>query len=83
MVEVAAPIPYGGGMPKRSSKPRDTNALAKAIVDQSTDPEDQGDDPYEGKNKTNVVVRAVATGASPSGRRFAQGLGVRVLEVPV
>lgn len=41
-------------MAKRSSKPRDVNSMAAAIVAQSTDPEDQGDDPYEGKDPTAV-----------------------------
>ena len=43
-------------MAKRSSKPRDTNSLAAAIVAQATDPEDQGDDPYEGKNPAAVEL---------------------------
>ena len=43
-------------MPKRSSKPRDLNSLAAAIVAQSTDPEDKGDDPYEGKNPAAVEL---------------------------
>lgn len=43
-------------MPKRSSKPRDLNSLAAAIVAQSTDPEDKGDDPYEGKNLAAVEL---------------------------
>ncbi len=43
-------------MPKRSSKPRDLNAMAAAIVEQSTDPEDTGDDPYEGKNPAAVEL---------------------------
>jgi hypothetical protein len=43
-------------MPKRSSKPRDLNSMAAAIVAQSTDPEDQGDDPYEGKNPAAVEL---------------------------
>jgi hypothetical protein len=30
-------------MPKRSRKPRDVNAMAAAIVAQSTDPENKGD----------------------------------------
>ena len=41
-------------MAKRSSKPRDTSSMAAAIVAQATDPEDQGDDPYEGKNRASV-----------------------------
>jgi hypothetical protein len=43
-------------MAKRSPKPRDTNSMAAAIVAQSTDPEDQGDDPYEGKNPAAVEL---------------------------
>jgi hypothetical protein len=43
-------------MPKRSSKPRDLNSMAAAIVAQSVDPEDQGDDPYEGKNPAAVEL---------------------------
>jgi hypothetical protein len=41
---------------KRSSKPRDVNSMAAAIVNQSTDPDDQGDDPYEGKNPAAVEL---------------------------
>jgi hypothetical protein len=41
-------------MAKRSPKPRDTNSLAAAIVAQATDPEDQGEDPYEGKDSAAV-----------------------------
>jgi hypothetical protein len=43
-------------MAKKSSKPRDTNSMAAAIVAQSVDPEDQGDDPYEGKNPAAVEL---------------------------
>ena len=43
-------------MPKRSSKPRDLNSMAAAIVAQSVDPEDQGDDPYEGKDPAAVEL---------------------------
>jgi hypothetical protein len=43
-------------MQKRSSKPRDVNSMAAAIVAQSTDPEDVGDDPYEGKNPAAVEL---------------------------
>ena len=43
-------------MPKRSSKPRDVNSMAAAIVAQATDPDDQGDDPYEGKNPAAVEI---------------------------
>ena len=43
-------------MPKRSSKPRDLNAMAAAIVAQSTDPDDKGDDPHEGKDPAAVEL---------------------------
>jgi len=43
-------------MHKRSSKPRDLNFLAAAIVGQATDPEDKGNDPYEGKNPAAVEL---------------------------
>jgi hypothetical protein len=43
-------------MSKKSSKPRDVNSMAAAIVAQSVDPEDQGDDPYEGKNPAAVEL---------------------------
>ena len=43
-------------MAKRSSKPRYTNSLAAAIVNHSTDPDNQGDDPYEGKNPAAVEL---------------------------
>ncbi len=43
-------------MPKRSSKPRDLNQMAKALVDQGTDPADKGTDPYEGKNPAAVEL---------------------------
>lgn len=41
-------------MAKRSSKPRDTNSLAAAIVAQSVDPDDHGEDPYDGKDPAAV-----------------------------
>ncbi len=41
-------------MAKQSSKPTDLNKRAAAIVAQSTDPDDEGDDPYEGKNPNAV-----------------------------
>lgn len=37
-------------------KPRDLNQLAKAPVDQSTNPDDEGDDLYEGKNPAAVEL---------------------------
>lgn len=43
-------------MPKRSSKPRDLNSMAAAIVAQATDEDDQGDDPYEGKDPAAVEL---------------------------
>jgi hypothetical protein len=42
-------------MPKRSSKPRDLNQLAKAIVDQATSDEPEPD-PYEGKYPAAVEL---------------------------
>jgi hypothetical protein len=44
------------GMTKKSPKPRDTNSMAAAIVAQATDPDDHGDDPYEGKNPAAVEL---------------------------
>lgn len=46
-------------MPKRSSKPRDTNALARRIVDEATGqaPEDaRDDDPEAGKDPAAVEL---------------------------
>lgn len=43
-------------MAKRSSKPRDLNSMAAAIVAQSVDPDDEGDDPYEGKDPAAVEL---------------------------
>jgi len=42
-------------MPKRSSKPRDMNAMARAIVDQATSDKPEPD-PYEGKNPAAVEL---------------------------
>ncbi len=42
-------------MPKRSSKPRDVNAMAAAIVDQATSDE-PAPDPDEGKNPAAVAL---------------------------
>jgi hypothetical protein len=42
-------------MPKRSSKPRDLNAMAAAIVAQSTSDEPEAD-PYKGKNPAAVEL---------------------------
>ena len=47
---------YDEGMAKCSSKPTDLNKRAAAIVAQSTDPDDEGDDPYEGKNPRAVEL---------------------------
>jgi hypothetical protein len=41
---------------KKSKKPADMNSLAAAIVRQATDDEDEGDDPYEGKNPAAVEL---------------------------
>lgn len=43
------------GMAKRSSKPRDTNAMAAAIVAQATSDEPEPD-PDEGKNPAAVAL---------------------------
>jgi hypothetical protein len=59
-------------MAKRSSKPRDTNSLAAAIVAQSTDPEDQGEDPYEGKNPAAVELGKL--GGAKGGKARAEKL---------
>ncbi len=59
-------------MAKKSSKPRDTNSLAAAIVAQATDPEDQGDDPYEGKNPAAVELGRL--GGQKGGRARAKAL---------
>lgn len=62
-------------MAKRSSKPRNTNQLAKALVDQSVDPEDQGDedtDLYEGKNPHAVELGRM--GGKKGGKARAEKL---------
>ncbi len=59
-------------MAKKSGKPRDTNSLAAAIVRQATDPEDQGDDPYEGKNPAAVELGRL--GGQKGGRARAEKL---------
>ena len=59
-------------MPKRSSKPRDLNSMAAAIVNQSTDPDDEGDDPYEGKNPAAVELGRL--GGRKGGKARAKSL---------
>jgi hypothetical protein len=59
-------------MPKRSSKPRDLNSMAAAIVNQSTDPDDTGDDPYEGKDP--AAVERGRSGGQKGGRARADSL---------
>lgn len=59
-------------MPKRSSKPRDLNSMAKAIVDQATDPNDKGTDPYEGKNPAAVELGRL--GGKKGGKARAKSL---------
>ena len=49
-----ADLGHDGVMPKRSSKPRDLNSMAAAIVAQSTSDEDVPD-PDEGKNSAAVA----------------------------
>lgn len=59
-------------MAKKSGKPRDMNSLAAAIVAQATDPEDEGDDPYEGKNPAAVELGRL--GGQKGGRARAEKL---------
>jgi len=59
-------------MPKRSSKPRDVNSMAAAIVVQATDPDDQGDDRYEGKKPAAVELGRL--GGKKGGRARASKL---------
>lgn len=63
---------YGSGMPKRSSKPTDINQRAAAIVAQSVDPDDEGDDPYEGKNPAAVELGRL--GGKKGGKARAEKL---------
>jgi hypothetical protein len=55
MVATGTPILYAGAMPKRSSKPRDLNQLAAALVHDATSDEPE-QDPYEGKNPAAVEL---------------------------
>lgn len=57
---------------KRSPKPRDINAMAAAVVAQSTDPEDTGGDPYEGKNPAAVELGRL--GGQKGGKARAEKL---------
>lgn len=59
-------------MPKRSSKPRDVNSMAAAIVDEATEPDDKGDDPYEGKNPAAVELGRL--GGKKGGKARAEKL---------
>ncbi len=47
---------HGGLMPKRSSKPRDLNALAAAIVNDATDEDKPAEDPDDGKDPAAVEL---------------------------
>ena len=58
-------------MPKRSSKPRDLNALAKAIVDSATS-EAPEPDPDEGKNPHAVALGRM--GGQKGGKARAEKL---------
>lgn len=58
-------------MPKRSSKPRDLNAMASAIVAQSTSEEPEPD-PYEGKNPAAVELGRL--GGKKGGKARAEKL---------
>ena len=62
---------YAGDMPKRSSKPRDLNALAAAIVAQSISDEPEPD-PYGGKNPAAVELGRL--GGKKGGRARAERL---------
>jgi hypothetical protein len=57
---------------RKSAKPRDLNSMAAAIVAQSVDPEDQGDDPYEGKNPAAVELGRL--GGKKGGKARANSL---------
>ena len=57
---------------KKSNKPRDLNSMAAAIVNQSTDPDDTGDDPYEGKNPAAVELGRL--GGKKGGKARAEKL---------
>jgi hypothetical protein len=58
-------------MPKRSSKPRDLNAMAAAIVDQATSDEPERD-PDEGKNPAAVELGRL--GGKKGGKARAEKL---------
>lgn len=62
-------------MAKRSSKPRDLNSMAAAIVAQSTDPDDHGDDPYRGKNP--AAVARGRSGGQKGGKARAEKLNAK------
>jgi hypothetical protein len=51
--------------------------MAKAIVDQATDPEDKGDDPYEGKNPAAVEL------GRPGGKRGGKVRAAKLTAIPV
>lgn len=74
-IDCAISVPYGSGMPKRSSKPTDLNARAAAIVAQSVDADDKGDDPYEGKNPAAVQLGRL--GGQKGGKARAAKLSPR------
>lgn len=59
-------------MAKRSSKPTDLNRRAAAIVAQSVDSDDTGDDPYEGKNPAAVELGRL--GGKKGGKARAEKL---------
>lgn len=59
-------------MAKKSPKPRDVNSMAARIVAQSVDPDDQGVDPYEGKNPAAVELGRL--GGQKGGRARAAKL---------
>jgi hypothetical protein len=63
---------YRRNMPKRSSKPRDPNQLAAAIVAQATDADDDAPNLYDGKNPHAVALGR--EGGKKGGRARAEKL---------
>jgi len=59
-------------MAKKSAKPRDVNSMAARIVAQATDPDDRGDDPYDGKDAAMVDLGKL--GGAKGGKARAESL---------
>jgi len=62
-------------MTRKSQKPRDLNQMASAVVAQSTDPDDKGADPYEGKNPAAVELGRL--GGKKGGKARAEKLSAK------